>query len=47
MEVLNMKFVAKTRKIGNVSLGVIIPYEVVEKLKPKENNIVEFEIIKE
>ncbi len=41
-----MHFIAKLRKIGG-SVGIIIPYEVIEKLKLKEGEIKEFEILKD
>ncbi len=40
---LKMFFIAKLRKIGG-SVGIIIPYEVMEKLKLKEGKIEEFDI---
>lgn len=40
---LKMHFIAKLRKIGG-SVGIIIPYEVIEKLKLKEGKIEEFDI---
>ncbi len=42
----DIKFCVKLRKIGG-SVGIIIPYEVIEKLKLKEGEIKEFEILKD
>ncbi len=40
-----MYFIAKLRKIGG-SVGIIIPYEIIETLKLKEDTIQEFDIEK-